>query len=335
LIALFYKKTPYAPLLLLLFALVVKLPLFLAPVIPVVENEGGALFSFFTKWIAPQSPASPLVFSTLTFLILVFQAIYLNYFFNRHRMTNRPTDLPGMAYLLGTSMLPAWSSWSAPLFINLLILFLLAHLFESHSIADIRKPLYNRGLAIGLGFFVYPPSLWLALWFVFSLLIMRPIKIQEVLIAFLGLLTPIYFLLVGLFWTDQLDLFTGFFTFSISFPDSAPPVWFGGLLFILFLPFLIGFYHIQGQVRRMLIQVRRGWTVFFVLLLIGFLMPLFSTSPFSGWALLLIPLSVYHASFYYYTSFRIFPLLFFWISLLFVLLNQYSGSSGKVIFGLL
>jgi len=209
----------------------------------------------------------------------------------------------------------------------------LSHLFESYSLADIRKPLFNRGLAIGLGLFVYPPAIWLALWFVFSLLIIRPIKIQEILIAFLGLLTPVYFLLIGLFLTDQLGLFTSYFYVSFSFPDTVPPIWFGGLLFILFLPFLVGFYHVQDQVRKMLIQVRRGWTVFFVLLLISFFMPLFSAAPFTGWMVLLIPLSVYHASFYYYTSFRIFPLLFFWISLLFVLLNQYSGSSGKIIFG--
>ncbi|MFM7510681.1 MAG: hypothetical protein ACKO33_02815 [Bacteroidota bacterium] len=332
-IALFYKKTPYTPFLLLLFAVVVKLPIFLAPALPVEEKGDGAMFIFFTKWLAAQTPAASVVFALLTFLILLTQAIYLNYFFNRHRMTNRPTDLPGMAYLLGTSLLPAWNSWSAPLLINLLILFLLSHLFESYSLADIRKPLFNRGLAIGLGLFVYPPAIWLALWFVFSLLIIRPIKIQEILIAFLGLLTPVYFLLIGLFLTDQLSLFTSYFYVSFSFPDTVPPIWFGGLLFILFLPFLVGFYHVQDQVRKMLIQVRRGWAIFFVLLLIGFFMPLFSAAPFTGWMVLLIPLSVYHASFYYYTSFRIFPLLFFWISLLFVLLNQYSGSSGKIIFG--
>lgn len=332
-IALFYKKSPYTPVLLLIFAVVVKLPLFLAPTLPVVDKNEGILFGKITQWIIAQTSLAPLLFSLLTFLILFAQAIYLNYFFNRHRMTSRPTDLPGMAYLLGTSLLPTWSIWSAPLLINLLILFLLAHLFESYSLADIRKPLFNRGLAIGLGVFIYPPTIWLAGWFIFSLLIIRPVKIQEVLISFLGLLTPIYFLLIGLFWTDQLAQFSNYFIIPFSLPTTVPPVWFGGLLFILLLPFLIGFYQIQDQVRKMLIQVRRGWTVFFMLLLFGFFMPLFSTAPYTGWMILLIPLSAYHASFYYYTSFRIFPLLFFWISFLFVLLNQYTGSGGKVIFG--
>lgn len=154
-IALFYKKSPYTPVLLLIFAVVVKLPLFLAPTLPVVDKNEGILFGKITQWIIAQTSLAPLLFSLLTFLILFAQAIYLNYFFNRHRMTSRPTDLPGMAYILGTSLLPTWSIWSAPLLINLLILFLLAHLFESYSLADIRKPLFNRGLAIGLGVFIY------------------------------------------------------------------------------------------------------------------------------------------------------------------------------------
>lgn len=333
-IALFYKKSPYTTILLLIFAVIVKLPLFLSPGIPAIDKSEGPLFVLITRWLIAQTPAAPLLFSILTFLILFGQAVYLNYFFNRHRMTSRPTDLPGMAYLLSTSLLPAWSSWSAPLLINSLILFLLAHLFESYSLADIRKPLFNRGLAIGLGVFVYPPSLLLAIWFVVAVAIIRPVRLQEILIALLGLLTPFYFLVIALFWTDRLNQLTTLFTLPFSFPSTLPPVWIGGLLFILFIPFLVGFYHVQDQVRKMLIQVRRGWTVIFILLLAGFLMPLFSLAPFMGWMIVLIPLSTYHASFYYYTSFRIFPLLFFWISFLFVLLNQYTGSGGKVIFGL-
>lgn len=331
-IALFYKKSPYTPILLLVFAAVVKLPLFLSPSLPLLDQQDGILFRVITEWIVAQTPAAPLLFSFLTFIMLVGQAIYLNYFFNRHRMTSRPTDLPGMAYLLCSSLLPAWSTWSAPLLINLLVLFLLAHLFESYSLSDIRKPLFNRGLAIGLGVFLYPPSLLLAIWFVIAVAIIRPVRLQEILIALLGLLTPFYFLVIVLFWTDQLGQLSSLFSLSFSFPNSLPAVWIGGLLFILIIPFLIGFYHIQDQVRKMLIQVRRGWTVIFILLLTGFFSPLFSATPFTGWMVLLIPLSVYHASFYYYTSFRIFPLLFFWISFLFVLLNQYSGSGGKVIF---
>ena len=247
-------------------------------------------------------------------------------------MTSRNTDLPGMSYLLMTSLLPEWSQFSAPLIINFLALFLLSSLFESYHSADTRRTLYNMGLAMGLGIFIYPPALLLTGWFLLSLVIIRPVRIQEIIISLLGVLTPFYFLCIWLFWNDQLSwaLIEPHIAFSI--PNSLPVVWLGGILFLLTIPFLIGFYHIQDQVRKMLIQVRRGWTVFFLLFLAGLFIPLFSLNPYTGWVILLLPLSTYHASFYYYTSFRIFPLLFFWVTFFFILLNQFSGSWGKVIF---
>jgi hypothetical protein len=332
LVALFYKRSPFNSILLFFFAIAVKLPLFIYPPSIDVSNFKGTPLFYFVDWVQTISSKPDFVFSILAFLALFAQALYLNYFFNGNKMTTRNTDLPGMSYLLVTSLLPEWSQFSAPLLINFLILFLLASLFESYNSADTRRSLYNMGLAMGLGIFVYPPALLLAGWFLLSLLIIRPVRLQEIIISLLGVLTPFYFLGIWLFWNDQLMWALLEPNIAFSLPNSLPVVWLGGVLVLLAIPFLIGFYHIQDQVRKMLIQVRRGWTVFFLLLLAGLLIPLFSLHPYTGWIILLLPLSTYHASFYYYTTFRIFPLLFFWITFFFILLNQFSGSWGKVIF---
>lgn len=331
-VAVFYKRNPLNPVVLVLFAAAVKLPLFLHPQEITAATFAGTLLAPLVTWVSQLTTKVSLVFSLLAFLLLVGQALFLNYFFNRHKLTSRPTDLPGMSYLLCTSLLPEWSQWSAPLLINFLILYLLNSLFESYHRTDSRSSLYNMGLIIGLGCFIYLPTIFVLVWFLLSLLIIRPVRMQEVMIALLGVGTPFYFLAIVLFWNGQ--LFNGALRahFTVSMPSAAPTVWLGGLLFLLAIPFLIGFYHIQDQVRKMLIQVRRGWTVLFFLLITSFLIPLFSTSPYVGWVLLTLPLAVYHTSFYYYTSFRIFPLLFFWITFFFILLNQYAGSWGKIIF---
>ena len=331
-VALFYKRSPFNPVLLFFFAIAVKLPLFIYPQAIELSSFKGTPLFYFVQWVQLSSGKPLYIFSILTFLILFAQALYLNYFFNRNKMTSRNTDLPGMSYLLMTSLLPEWSQFSAPLIINFLALFLLSSLFESYHSADTRRTLYNMGLAMGLGIFIYPPALLLTGWFLLSLVIIRPVRIQEIIISLLGVLTPFYFWGIWLFWNDQLSwaLIEPHIAFSI--PNSLPVVWLGGIIFLLTIPFLIGFYHIQDQVRKMLIQVRRGWTVFFLLFLAGLFIPLFSLNPYTGWVILLLPLSTYHASFYYYTSFRIFPLLFFWVTFFFILLNQFSGSWGKVIF---
>lgn len=331
-VALFYKRNPLNPVLLFFFAFAVKLPLFFYQVPLDLTTFKSTPLAAFIIWVQQNFGNSSLLFSSLAFIVLFAQALYLNYFFNRHKMTSRNTDLPGMSYLLVTSLLPEWSQFSGPLLINFLLLFLLSSLFESYHSADTRRSLYNVGFALGLGIFIYPPALLLVSWFLLSLVIIRPVRLQEIIISLLGVATPFYFLGVWLFWKDQLSMQVIEPHFSFSIPGSLPEVWIWGLLFLLSIPFLIGFYHIQDQVRKMLIQVRRGWTVFFFLLLAGLLVPLFSAQPYLGWVIFLLPLSVYHASFYYYTSFRIFPLLFFWITFIFILLNQFSGSWGKVIF---
>jgi len=332
LVALFYKRSPFNSILLFFFAIAVKLPLFIYPQSIEVALFNGTPLFYFAQWVLTFSSKPDFVFSVLAFFILFAQALYLNYFFNRNKMTSRNSDLPGMSYLLITSLLPEWSQFSAPLIINFLILFLLTSLFDSYHSADTRKMLYNMGLAMGLGIFMYPPALLLTGWFLLSLVIIRPVRLQEITISLLGVLTPFYFMGIWLFWNDQLIWTILKPHFSFSIPNSLPVVWLGGVVFLLAIPFLIGFYHIQDQVRKMLIQVRSGWTVFFLLLLAGIFIPLFSVKPYVGWVILLMPLSAYHASFYYYTSFRIFPLLFFWITFFFILLNQFSGSWGKVIF---
>lgn len=331
-VALFYKRNPLNPVLLFFFAFAVKLPLFFYPTPLDSTTFKGTPLASFIQWVQKDFGISSQAFSVLAFIILVAQALYLNYFFNRHKMTGRNTDLPGMSYLLITSLLPEWSQFSGPLLINFLLLFFLSSLFESYQRADTRRSLYNVGLVLGLGIFIYPPSIFLIIWFLLSLLIIRPVRLQEIIISLLGVITPFYFLGVWLFWKGQLSIAVMEPHFSFSIPATLPEVWIWGLLFLLFIPFLIGFYYIQDQVRKMLIQVRRGWTVFFFLLVAGLFVPLFSPQPYLGWVIFLVPLSVYHASFYYYTTFRIFPLLFFWITFIFILLNQFSGSWGKVIF---
>jgi hypothetical protein len=115
---------------------------------------------------------------------------------------------------------------------------------------------------------------------------------------------------------------------GIHVPAIQSSVWVAGAAFLLLIPLLIGAYSVSDNARKMLIQVRRGWTVLTFLLVNTILLPFLYTQTWGGWQLALIPLACYHASFYYYTSFRIIPLLFFWLSFFFILATQFSGNTG-------
>lgn len=327
-IAFFQKRGPLNVLLLLLLAVLVKLPLFLRPQAPVVQEVDPFLYRELVLLIHRVGSLSLTVFSVLSFLITYGIALLLNYFFQQQKMVSRPTDLPGMSYLLLSSFFPEWSYFSAAQVTSLLLVYLLFSLFRLYHQTEARQSLFNMGFLVGAGSFIFLPTLFLGIWLLIAILIMRPFRFKELLLTLLGILTPFYFFGVWLFFFDQWRLWQWWDKVGIQFPSLQSSVWVAGTAFLLLVPLLIGAYSVQDNARKMLIQVRRGWTVLTFLLLSSLVIPFFYVDALSGWQLALIPLAFYHASFYYYTSFRIIPLLFFWLSFFFILATQFSGTPG-------
>src|SRR6185503_809696 len=70
-----------------------------------------------------------------------------------------------------------------------------------------KSTLYNIGFAIGITTFFYFPSLAFALLIIFALVITRPPRLAEWIIAVLGIATPWYLLFAWLFLTNRLYSF--------------------------------------------------------------------------------------------------------------------------------
>lgn len=330
-IAVFLKRSPLNVLLLLLFAAVVKIPLFTDPRLPVLDNNDGELYRLLLGWLQQTGVGTPLFFSVSAFVFLFVQALLLNFFFSQHKMLNQATDLPGMSYLLLTSLFPQWSYWSTTLLMNMAVLYFLFLLFRLYGKAEARSILFNMGFLIGAASFFYTPFFVLILWVLPAVAIMRPFKIQEWMLALLGLLCPFYFYGIWLFWNDRWPLQPFMVFTEWALPSlRAIAFWKAGAFVLLLLPLLAGLYHVQDNTRKMLIQVRRGWSVLFFLLLATALMALFQEEAHTGWILWLIPLVFYHACFYLMTSFRVIPLLFFWLSFFYLLAGQFSGTGWKI-----
>jgi hypothetical protein len=184
------------------------------------------------------------------------------------------------------------------------------------------------GCWVGVATFLFVPALFLGIWMIIAILIMRPFRLQELLLAVLGILTPFYFYGVGVFLFDKWQHLSWLDPIGFYLPKLTSGVWVGGALVLLLIPLLLGAYSIQNNLRKMLIQVRRGWTILTFLLFATLLFPFLYGDTLSTLQLVLIPLSFFHACFYYYSSFRIVPLLFFWLSFFFILVTQFSGTPG-------
>jgi Family of unknown function (DUF6427) len=328
LIGLFQKRSPVNVVWLLVFAIAIKLPLFLRPQSPVLQVDDPPLYRALVQWIQQTGTLAPAFFSFLSFIFSVSIALLLNYFFQQQKMASRPTDLPGMSYLLLSSFFPDWSYLSSASLTSLLLVYLLFSLFRLYNQSEVRRSLFNMGLVVGLSPFIFSPTLLLGIWLLAAILIMRPFRVKEFLLTLLGVFTPFYFFGVWLFVTDRWSTTHWLPEMGIHVPVIQSSVWVAGAAFLLLIPLLVGAYSVSDNARKMLIQVRRGWTVLTFLLINTVLLPFLYTQTLGSWQLALIPLAFFHASFYYYTSFRIIPLLFFWLSFFFILATQFSGNTG-------
>ncbi len=325
-IGIFKQKSPANLLLLLLFGILIKLPMFRRPHVIAARTSDSTFFKSVIGFIEPTVKSFPLVYSFIAFGLLFLQAIMLTRFINRNRMLNRSTYLPGMAYMLITSLLPEWNYFSAPLVVNTILLFVLSGLFKIYNQQNAKGIIFNIGLALGIASFIFFPSLTFVVWILLALMVMRPFRINEWVLCLLGITTPFYFYSIYLLVTGQWNLDALWPHFSVSLPAISQSVWLAGSAFLLAIPFFAGGYYVQDSLRRVLIQVRKGWSLLLLYLLGAIFIPFVNnTDSFENWVIAAIPFAAFHACAYLYATLRIFPLLLFLISVAFVLGYQYYG----------
>ncbi|TMI90342.1 MAG: hypothetical protein E6H06_17525 [Bacteroidetes bacterium] len=325
-IGIFRQKTPANIIVLLFFGLLIKLPMFLHPHIPSVQPKDGILFHAILNFLQATGKTTPILYPFLTFLLLFTQAITLTQVINNYRMMNRPNYLPGMSYILITSFFSEWNYFSAPLLLNTLLIFILGWLFKIYNHPRAKGIIFNIGLAIGVSTFIFFPSLSFVIWVFVALMIMRPFRINEWLLCLLGITTPYYFYGVYLFLTKQWNLEKILPYLSVKIPSLQQSIWLASSALLLMVPFLAGGYFVQDNLRRMLIQIRKGWSLILIYLLVAIFVPFVNTSnTFENWVMATVPFAAFHSCAYFYPPRKLFPLLLFWVSVAFVLVYQYYG----------
>jgi hypothetical protein len=325
-IGVFKQKNPANILLLLVFGILIKLPIFTHPHIPVSRPADGVLFDAILKFLQPAARSWPGLYSFLAFSFLFLQAIVLTRFINNQRMMIRPNYLAGMAYLLITSLMPEWNYFSAPLLINSILLLVLSGLFRIYNQPNAKSTIFNIGLALGIAGFLFVSSLTFIVWILLALAIMRPFRLNEWLLCILGITTPSYFYAIYIFIKEKWSWQAFLPHISIGVPSLQQTAWLAASVFLLMIPFLIGGYYVQDNLRRMLINVRKGWSLLLLYLLTALLLPFVNTNDtFENWVMTMIPMAAFHGCTYLYATWRIFPLFLFWLTVAFVISYQYWG----------
>jgi len=326
-IALFKQKSPVNVAVLLIFGLLLKLPMFLYPKNIVAGPVDGRLYQWLISLLPSNSAAS---YAMIAFILLYLQALMINYLINEYRMIPKATYLPAMAYMLVTSLLPEWNYLSSPMLANTLIIWMFVYLFSLYNSPNAKAQVYNIGLITGIASYIYFPSSAFIVCFLLGLMLLKPFRFNEIILFFLGCLTPYYFHGVYLFLSGKLNFINFVPHISIKTPQIKSSIWLAGSILLLTIPFLIGGYFVQANLRRMLIQVRKNWSVLLIYLLLAFFIPFInSDQSFHTWILVTTPFAAFHACTYFYPVKRFFPLVLFFITMGYILYQQYGALTWR------
>lgn len=320
-IGIFKQKAPGNIALLFIFGLLVKLPLFIVPKAAVATPLDG---KFYQLMIAGLQGQEAIVNSIVAFSLLYIQALQVTNMVNEYRMIAKPTFLPGMAYLLVTSLLPEWSYLSAALVANTFIIWSFIKLFELYNVQGANSKIFNVGLLLGIASFFFFPSFLFAVSVLIGLMILRPFRLNEIVLLLFGIAAPFYFYAVYLFLTDQLTLASLFPHIAFNVPALKNSIWQVGSTLLLGVPFLAGGFYIQTHLRKMLIQARKVWSIVLLYLLMAILIPFTNnTFTYTSWVIAAAPFAAFHTCAYFYPQRKWFPAVLFYLMLAFILLQQF------------
>lgn len=319
----FKANNPYNTFLLFIYGLLLKLPMFLHPQVPQPQQIDGFLYKRLLAQLQPVGGSFPEIYSIITFILLYTQAISFNKLVNEQRLLQRPNYLTGMSYLLVTSLFSEWNMLSSPLIINSLLIWVWAKMSGLYNNNSPKTALFNIGIAIGICTFFYFPSLAFAALIIFGLAVTRAFRIAEWVIALLGIITPYYFLLAYVFLTDQWQGYH-FPGFAITTPKFDQTNWAYAAVAIVLFTSAAGFFFVQQNMRRQLIQARKSWSLVFLYLLVAVFVPFVNaTHDFDYWILCAIPLSTLLGAAFLYPARNVFPLVLHWLMVLFVIALNY------------
>lgn len=292
-----------------------------APLI-IVNKDDGFFSDLLIRYVKGQPDT--LLFLLYHCLILV-QAIRLNMVLNDLRMFQQTTYTAAMAYILLSGMLVQWCSISSSLISNFMVIWIFIRLSKLYNHPSPKTLLFNTGLIVGASVLCYHPTAILIGVVLFALAVVRPFRLAEWLILLMGILLPFYFLFSWLFLTDQLGR-AGVFLPSIEV-DLPLKHWDISLitgLSVLLLNLLIGFYYWQLSINRMVIQIRKTWSVMLVMLLILLAIPfIFRQTGVESGVMCLVPLASYASIAFSAPRRLIVPNLLFWLAAAVIVYNNW------------
>ena len=140
-------------------------------------------------------------------VITLVQALIFNRIVNNHGLLAKPSYLPALLYVTGTSLFLQFLVLSPALICNFLMIVIIDKFLKLSKTASAMSIMFDVGMLIAIGTLIYFPFILLLLMLWLSLLMYRPFNWREWLSGIIGFLTIFMFVAVFYYWNNNIDRF--------------------------------------------------------------------------------------------------------------------------------
>lgn len=320
-VSFFKDKSSFAVFAAVILSLCIHAHFLIAPPQILADNNDGLLHYF----LQPFKTIPSIAIAAIYHMVVVLQALRLNYLMNDARMFAKTGYTTAAAYILLTALLPEWNNLSDALIANSFVIWVLFRIIKIYGNPHIKTLLFNIGLIASSTVLLYYAAVPLLIIVFIALAILRAFRINEWLVLLLGICTPFYFYAGYLFLNDKLseakEIANGFAINAIHPQNIAALII---VCVVAGLSILSGIYFWQKYNTRMVVQIRKNWSIMFLLLLLFIPMVFFLKNawPFSL-LLACVPAAAFVSNAFLYPQKNFVAAVFFWFLAVAVIYNSW------------
>lgn len=265
----------------------------------------GEAYSRLLIAVPDNHPLTPATNVLIASVFIFIQALLVNKLVNQYNLLSKPTFLPALLYITGSSLFFPFTILSPALICNFLLIWLITKLIDFYKGEDVQATSYDSGMITALGTIIYFPFVFIFLTIWISMVIFRPFNWREWVSALVGFATIFFFLAVYYFWHDQLsEFYQIWLPLKKQFPVKFEIDYYNYLVLIpVIVIFVLAIFRLNENFLKSYVQTRKSFHllffVFFIAAISFYVNPVFRLSHF---LLCLVPLSIIMAYYFLYAT---------------------------------
>lgn len=308
--------------------------LFLLRVVFLFQAHPLVRFDFvesFARELIPvsyENALTPSLNILIAAILILAQALILNYLVNFYNLLGRPSFLPATMYITVTALFTPFLTLSPPLICNFLLLWMLHKLLSLYKSNDVKATAYDLGMLVALGTLIYLPFIYLMVCIWIALIIFRPFNWREWAASIFGFGTIFLFLAVFFYWRGHLSSFATIWTpLGTKFPDRISIHYYKYLELIpVALIFILCFIRLRENYYKSYVQIRKSYQLLlFIFVVAGLSFYVKATFELDHFLLCTISAAVFFAYYFLYGTRRWFYETLYLIVLAGIIFFQFNN----------